>query len=287
MPRPLPPSSAQGKFLRSHQPVGLPTRGKTAPNRLRRTDVFLMLYDPGWVRSLRMPFVDLGFGAHPTTTLESFKRLRRINAEIPVLGVEIDPARVVSALPFAQPGLEFLLGGFNIPLHEGERAGVIRAMNVLRQYPEEEFEPSIRQMAGHLMEGGLLLEGTSDPTGRLMTMNIFRRRADFADFDGLVFSVRFQQPFAPRDMQSILPKNCIHHVEPGSAWDRFFQSWSLAWEQAILTRFADPLAVFIDAALRLRNQYGFPVDARPTLLRRGFLMLRRIPGTESNHPILL
>lgn len=56
-----------------------------------------------------------------------------------MVGVEIDPERVAAALPDRQPGLDFRLGGFNLPLEPGERAAVVRAFNVLRQYPESTF----------------------------------------------------------------------------------------------------------------------------------------------------
>ncbi|MEZ4769307.1 MAG: hypothetical protein R2844_12875 [Caldilineales bacterium] len=64
------------------KPQGQPTRGKTAPNRLRRVDNFLALYDPALFRREDGAFrgalyADLGFGAEPVTTLESAARLRR------------------------------------------------------------------------------------------------------------------------------------------------------------------------------------------------------------------
>jgi hypothetical protein len=263
---------------RSNKPIGLPTRGKTASNRLRRTDIFLALYDPGWMSSFQTPYVDLGYGEHPVTTRETFERLRNINPRARILGVEIDPARVAAAQPYARLGLEFALGGFNLPSLNGESVSVIRALNVLRQYPEEEFAPAMQILSTALIDGGIILEGTSDPTGRLMALNIFRKRALQLIHEGLVFSVRFHQPFMPRDLQPVLPKNCIHHVEPGSDLDEFFQSWTLAWHQARQRQGTEPRAQFLDAAMRLSHQYGFPVDLRPNLLRRGFLRLREIPG---------
>jgi hypothetical protein len=258
----------------------LPTRGKTAPNRLRRSDIFLALYDAGRLHAPPATFVDLGYGASATTTLETFLRLRKINPHVRVLGVEIDPARVAAALPFAQAGLEFRLGGFNLPMPAGEQVSVIRALNVLRQYPESEFAPAVELLTQYLTEDGLLLEGTSDPSGRLMVLNVFRKRKGIAEFEGLVFSIRFHQPFAPRDLQPVLPKNCIHHVEYGGALDQFFQSWTLAWQQSVSPSNPNPSAQFIEAANRLSNQYQYPVDLRPGLLRRGFLRLRRIPGAH-------
>ena len=89
------------------RPQGQPTRGKTAPNRLRRVDNFVTQYDPALIRRrdgdfADACFVDLGYGFDPTTTLESATRLRRLNADLPILGVEIDPDRVTAAQPFCR-----------------------------------------------------------------------------------------------------------------------------------------------------------------------------------------
>ena len=60
------------------RPEGLLTRGKTARNRLRGSDHFLLQYDPGlFGRALDGAYcVDLGYGAEPHTTLEWADRLR-------------------------------------------------------------------------------------------------------------------------------------------------------------------------------------------------------------------
>src|SRR5438045_601067 len=118
----------------AQRPLGQPTRGKTAPNRLRKTDTFLAVAYPEFVRHMTGLYVDLGYGFFPVTSVETLRRLRRLNPSLQVLGVEIDPQRVADAQPFAEPGLNFRLGGFNLPLRPGEQVSIIRAFNVLRQY---------------------------------------------------------------------------------------------------------------------------------------------------------
>ena len=269
------------------KPLGLPTRGKTAANRLRPTDTFLALCHAEFVRTLPGLYVDLGYGETPQTTLESAARLRRINADLRLLGVEIDPVRVAAAQSAAGPGLEFRLGGFNLPLHAGERAAVIRAMNVLRQYPEGEYRPSIEILAQFLCEDGLLLEGTSDPPGRLMVFNLFRRAGKEILCDGLIFSIRLRHPFSPRDLQAVLPKNLIHHAEPGSPLDRFFGDWEACWRRAFRRAPENPRHCFLLAAQDLAADFGYPVDRRSILLARGFLRLASIPGNTPDQPFLL
>jgi hypothetical protein len=262
---------------RSKKPLGLPTRGKTAPNRLRATDTYLALCYNGFLRSLPGWYVDLGYGETPRTTLESAARLRRVNPDMQFLGVEIDPARVAAAQDSRAPGMDFRLGGFNLPLLGGECAAVIRAMNVLRQYPEARYRPAIGVLTQSLCDQGLLLEGTSDPPGRRMVFQVYRRAGPEVLSDGLVFSVRLRYPFSPRDLQAVLPKNLIHHAEPGGALDRFFREWEECWRRALRQSPRNVRHRFRLAARALSTDFGYPADGRAALLTRGFLRLANPP----------
>jgi hypothetical protein len=131
--------------LVSKKPEGQATRGKTASNRLRRVDNFFLLYEPSLLTRTDDLFakalvVDLGYGFDPRTTLESAARFRHLNHDLQILGVEIEKERVEAALPYADEKTFFRLGGFNLPLKEGEYLRLIRAFNVLRQ--AEEYHPS-------------------------------------------------------------------------------------------------------------------------------------------------
>jgi hypothetical protein len=255
------------------KPLGQPTRGKTAPNRLRKTDTFLAVAYPEFVRHMPGLYVDLGYGAYPVTSVETLHRLRRLNPTLRVLGVEIDPRRVADAQAFAEPGLEFRLGGFNLPLRAGETVSVIRAFNVLRQYDESAVEQALASMAPVLTDGGLIIEGTSDPTGRLMVFNLYRKEAPFSlQPVGLVLAPSLHASFLPRQLQAVLPKNFIHHAEPGSLVDQVFGAWHASWQRA-RTQGRDLRQVFYYAAVRLADHYGYPLDGRPALLKRGFLWL--------------
>jgi hypothetical protein len=267
--------------VRKPRPLGQPTRGKTAPNRLRKTDTFLALAHPEFVRHMPGLYVDLGYGAYPITSVETLHRLRRLNPGLQVLGVEIEPQRVAEAARFAEPGLSFRLGGFNLPLAPGERASVIRAFNVLRQYAETEVSSALAALAACLTEGGLILEGTSDPLGRLLTVNLHQQQSGTLVRTALVLAPTLRAGFAPRQFQAVLPKNFIHHAAPGGPIDRFFAAWHAAWQYA-RARAEEPRQVFALSALRLAEHYGYPLDRRPALLRRGFLVLGAawpMPGT--------
>src|SRR4051812_48518160 len=100
---------------RRAKPIGKPTRGKTALNRLRQIDVYVALVWADLLRSRTPLAVDIGFGAYPWTTLEMRERWLRFNPRLRVLGIEIDPERVEAALPYADPpAIDFKLGGFNL-----------------------------------------------------------------------------------------------------------------------------------------------------------------------------
>ncbi|MEP7358239.1 MAG: class I SAM-dependent methyltransferase [Anaerolineales bacterium] len=260
------------------RPLGQPTRGKTAPNRLRKTDTFLAVAFPEFVRRMASLYVDLGYGFFPITSVETLHRLRRLNPSLRVLGVEIDPQRVAAAQPFAEPGLEFRHGGFNLPVLSGERVGVIRAFNVLRQYDESAVDAALGELSQILIPGGLILEGTSDPLGRLLTFNLFQQQPAGLARIALVLAPTLSLAFQPRSFQAVLPKNFIHHAEPGGLIDRFFAAWHAAWQSARGLS-TDPRAIFALSARRLSEQAGYNLDQRPALLRRGFLML----GTDWPH----
>jgi SAM-dependent methyltransferase len=267
---------------RTNRPQGQPTRGKTARNRLRRVDNFVILYDPGLIRrrtgdEARACVVDLGYGAEPFTTLESAERLRRLNPALVVIGVEIDPERVATAVPYVDDRTYFRLGGFNLPLLEGETARVIRAFNVLRQYEEDAVIAAWQMMGRSLQPGGLLIEGTSDPLGRLLTANVLRRAPDRLIYEGLLLSTNFRWGFAPGLFQPVLPKNCIHRMIPGEKVHDFMSAWNQAIRETVAVK-EWGLRQWFAASARTLAARGYRVEQRRTYLRRGYLLWQDSPG---------
>lgn len=225
--------------------------------------------------------MDLGYGATPTTTLESLARLRSINPTLPVLGIEIDPDRIRAAQPFVEPGLDFRLGGFNLPLaqwpdHTPERVRVVRAFNVLRQYDADAVAAAYTQLAASVLPGGLLIEGTSDPSGQHWVAHVLRRTTaapqalDPWRREALVFSTNFRQGFDPTAFQAVLPKDLIHRVVPGEPIYRFFETWKRAISLTASHRAWGMRAQFVAAAHHLA-QAGYTINLRPHWLRKGFL----------------
>ncbi len=268
----------------NRRPAGQATRGKTMQNRLRRVDTFVLRYDPALLRRMdgdfeRAFFVDLGYGAEPWTTLESIARFRRLNADLPVLGVEIDPERVATAQPYADAHTHFRLGGFNLPLlidenGQPETVRLIRAFNVLRQYPEQAVAEAYELLRQRILPGGLLIEGTSDPLGRLWVAHVLRRPLDpQADWqaEALVFSCNFRSAFDPTEFQAVLPKNLIHHMVAGEPIYHFFEAWKRAAQLTMPLRVWGMRNWFVGAAQQLAA-LGYSINLRPQWLRRGFLI---------------
>lgn len=268
--------------LAEDRPAGRITRGKTAPNRLRRPDAFLASYDPGLLTRRDGPFAhalvcDLGYGAEPTTTLEMAARLRRVSPDLPVLGVEIDPQRVQWALPFADALTSFREGGFDLPVTPEEKVRLVRAFNVLRQYDEEEATPALDHLVTQVLPGGLVMDGTSDPYGRVWTASMLRRGEGSAwGLEALVLGTNFRDDLDPDAFQTRLPKSFIHRMVPGEPVHAFMEDWKAAARDTRSSAVWGPRAWFTAAAGALTAR-GYDV-ARPDVWpRRGWLVWRR-PG---------
>lgn len=287
----------------SKKPEGQPTRGKTASNRLRRVDNFILLYEPALLTrmasSVLSPgstlfgdsmFVDLGYGFDARTTLESAARFRRVNPDLKVLGVEIDQERVNNALPFADDKTFFRLGGFNLPLKDGETVRLIRAFNVLRQYEERDFAPAYERLAQYVLPGGLMVEGTSNPFGSIWCANVARKiiQADGSAssalgsrtreleigewrFESLVFSTNFRLGFDVEEFQTILPKNLIHHVFEGESIYNFFEAWKRSAAETAAMKTYGAKQWFIAAGERLAER-GYMVESQRKWLTKGYLI---------------
>ncbi|GHH85977.1 hypothetical protein GCM10018793_56110 [Streptomyces sulfonofaciens] len=241
----------------SPHPVGVVTRGTTHPNRLRRIDRWIAAtHGPELRRSPAPVAVDLGFGAAPWTAVELLARLRAVAPHTRVVGVEIDPARVEAAQPYAREGLRFLRGGFEIPLTAPGRRpdapgrgpdatgrqpdapglALIRAANVLRQYDEADVAGAWERLCGRLApadpargsRGGLLVEGTCDEIGRRHVWVALGPEGPRT----VTFAARLGSLGRPSDLAERLPKALIHRNVPGEPVHAFLRDFDHAWASA-------------------------------------------------------
>ena len=230
------------------RPEGDITRGTTNPGRLRRVDRWIAQAQQPVLRSRDRPLiVDLGFGASPVTTLELYRRVRAVAPGAEVTGLEIDPERVASACRRlaaarasgeALPGLSFALGGFELPT--ARRPVLVRAFNVLRQYPEERVLAAWSRLRAGLADGGVLVEGTCDEIGRRaawVTLPASPDAGRAGDRDAvheplMTFAARLASLDRPSDLAERLPKALIHRNVPGEPVHQFLRDFDRAWDHA-------------------------------------------------------
>ena len=235
-------------------PIGSITRGTTGTNRLRRIDRWIAQL-PAFRRAVAPLVVDLGYGASATTTLELHQRLSRVRADVEVVGIEIDPARVKLASESAHTGVSFRLGGFEVPLPAGRRATVIRALNVLRQYDERAVLDSWRLMVSRLEPGGVLVEGTCNEVGRIASWVDVTARGPRT----LTLSLRLADLEKPSIVAERLPKVLIHRNMPGEAVHRLMLDLDRHWQ------FNATLSVYGPSQRWIATVQGVVADGWPVL----------------------
>lgn len=200
------------------------TRGTTNINRLRRVDRW-MAGNPaiaGVLRSVPRPLVvDLGYGARPDTAVEMASRLRPLAPELEMIGLEIDPERIVEP----RDGVRFALGGFELA---GLHPHLVRAFNVLRQYDESEVDDAWAQMQSQLAPGGLIVEGTCDEIGRRCCWILLDADAPRS----LTLSWSPEHSDRPSDLAERLPKKLIHRNVPGERIHDLLVTADRCWDVA-------------------------------------------------------
>ena len=248
--------------------LGLPTRGTTNANRLRRVDRWLLATQVPRLRDSSRPLVvDLGYGSSAVTTLELVDRLAPEVNGLEVVGLEIDPARVAAVEADRDPPrVDFRVGGFELA---GLQPALVRAFNVLRQYDEQSAARAWDTMRAALGPGGLIVEGTCDEWGR--------RSAWVAlDADGpltLSLATRVADISKPSDLAERLPKALIHHNVPGQPVHEFLRAFDAAWAAAAGLSTFGPRQRWVAAVEALAEQ-DWPMVGSSRRWRHGEVTVR-------------
>lgn len=247
------------------RPVGRITRGTTNVNRLRRVDRWIAAQPV--LRAAADPLVvDLGYGASATTTLELRDRLAAVRPDVRVVGIEIDPERVRVAAAAARDGVEFRLGGFEVPVPG--RVAVIRALNVLRQYAESEVADAWATMCARLQPGGLLVEGTCDEIGRVASWVGLSP----AGPETFTISLRLAELDAPSIVAERLPKALIHRNVAGERIHELLTTLDRRWATHAPLGVYGPTQRWTAVVASLRES-GWPVRGTRARWRLGELTL--------------
>jgi hypothetical protein len=252
-----------------HSPIGRITRGTTGTNRLRRVDRWIARHPS--LRRTEDPLVaDVGYGARGWTTLELWSRISRTRPDVEVVGLEIDPERVErgradldavrsGGTPFPPAArVRFAHGGFEVPLPDGRRAAVIRAMNVLRQYDEADVSDAWRRLTARLQPGGVVVEGTCDERGRIATWVTLGPEARPLS---LTLSLRLRDLEHPGVAAERLPKALIHRNVPGEGVHDFLAALDREWIRAAGLAPFGPVQRWQGALSALRGA-GWPLEDR-------------------------
>jgi len=263
------------------RPVGTITRGTTNPNRLRRVDRWLAGPQAWRLRRAEgVPVVvDLGYGASPVTAVELHDRLRRVRPDVQVVGIEIEPERVLLGKSLEREGLSFRLGGFEVPLEAGRQATVVRAFNVLRQYDESEVHQAWRIVQDRLTPDGLLVDGTCDELGRRSAWVAVERAGPVS----LSLSWRLRGLDRPSDIAERLPKSLIHRNVEGEPVHAWLHALDRAWAHAAHHASFGVRQRFLAAVDAVRDD-GWPVLDGPTRWRLGEVTVDWSAVAPSGHP---
>lgn len=233
----------------------MPTRGTTGANRLRRADRWLT-HSPRVLSALHSSdqpmVVDLGYGRLPVTTLELAARLRAIRPDVRVVGLEIEPERVEVARTVSDGNVEFGLGGFELA---GLRPVLVRAFNVLRQYPEEAVADAWHLMRSRLAPGGILIDGTCDELGRRGSWVLLDRGGPLS----LTLACDARAIDRPSDLAERLPKVLIHQNVPGRPIHSLLEAADRAWAAEAGQSVFGPRARWRAMLSQLRTA-GVPVE---------------------------
>lgn len=207
--------------------------------------------------------VDLGYGRLPVTTLELAQRLHPVRPDVRVVGLEIDPERVAAARSAQSGAVEFRSGGFELA---GLHPVLVRAFNVLRQYPEDAVAAAWRQMQTRLAPGGLVIDGTCDELGRRSSWVLLDCDAPVS----LTLACDPRHIEQPSDLAERLPKVLIHHNVPGQPIHNLLSAADHAWAAAAGQSVFGPRARW-RAMLAALDAEGVPVEPQRRSVRDAVL----------------
>ncbi|MCS4491251.1 class I SAM-dependent methyltransferase [Corynebacterium sp. ES2715-CONJ3] len=245
------------------KPIGVITRGTTGFNRLRKSDRWAF-HQPAIRAACHLTdsplAIDIGYGASHTTTCEWARWLRTVNPAMRVIGLEIDPARVLPP----RDGVQFEQGGFELA---GHRPQLARAFNVLRQYDVNQVHAAWDTVLGRIDPQGYFIEGTCDEIGRLATWVLLSPQGP----QSLTLAWNPWSLDTPSGIAERLPKILIHRNTPGNKIHSLLSAADRAWDLASGFAPFGPRVRWFEASKILRSEHPEFQVPRPRMRRDNIL----------------
>lgn len=226
------------------------TRGKTKPGRLDALDRAMLKLCPPEPGREELAW-DLGFGAHPHTTLAWSNALQGAGYSTQILGLEAHPGRAAFAARSNTPQCRFEHLDTPRQAPWDRRPKWIRAMNVLRQYKAHECLGWQERWLSELAPAGHLFEGTCCPQGSVLVAHWMHLDPKAPTRRGLIFYTDFSQGFAPIMFGDRLPKDLRAHARKSGPVGDFFERWTRAWQSV---RELGLRGAFLESAKRLQAE---------------------------------
>ena len=212
-------------------------RGKTRVGRLALWDALLVRLWPGEAAD---GVLEVGAGERVDTVAAL---VDAVDGEVTVVELHPRRAEMVRAAGLSVRVLE-RDGLAGEPLG----VGVVRAANVLRQYPVDGVAAAHVGLGGWARDGGVVLEGSCDANGDVGAFHVLRVTAGGVRREGLVFFSSFARGFAPIQLRDWLPRDLRKTVRPDGAMGPFFAEWMRVWRE---TRAGVPAVDFRRSAAAL------------------------------------
>lgn len=198
-------------------------RGRTRAGRLAALDAWVC-HERAEVLRAGGVVLDVGFGVEPVTTLELAAAVRAVEPGLAVVGVERDASRVRPV-----PGVRLVQGDFASLAALGP-ACLVRAMNVVRGYREDEVPAIHAALGAATADGGLVLEGSTDTEGHVMAAWVLSKRGGALVRDALLVHTDFSRGFSPWLFRDWLPRDLRRRVKPGAPVHGLLSAWAAAVE---------------------------------------------------------
>lgn len=212
-----------------------PVRPRTRAGRLSALDAWLVAERPSLVTA-GSTLIDFGFGESPVTTEEWAESAPGCR----VIGIDARPA--------VSPHVELVVGDFDACSQFGP-VSVVRAMNVVRAYREDEVETIRAQLAASVIDGGLVIDGSSDTEGHVLSAWLLRKRGSTLVKEALLFHTDFSRGFSPWLFRDWLPRDLRRSVKPGTAIHEALTNWnSRAVGEGPRERFSNSLGENVTAS---------------------------------------